>query len=796
MKYKNTLIYAFRALKVSRLCSVISILGLGIGLACMIVIAKYVWQEYTTDSFHENFHRMHFITSRSSDVDVSRLSSVINFEENVRDFPEVEALAEIGMFENENLLIGEKVFNTDVLFVRGDIFRVFTFPLLAGDTATVLKEETDMVITERFARKIFGNQDPLGREIPFWDKVYKITGVLKDLPVNSSFTFDVMIPDRLAFSRMAAECILLKKNADIQSVLGRLTKDKFTNNFQHYVYGSVPFEGLYFDRAINVNLIPTMRQGNVQSLGILIIAGIIILLISLVNYINIYQVALLKRGKELGVKRVHGLDNLNLWSSFWVENLVMVVIAVVFAGLLTGICSGWIENVLNIPLRLNWKFDLLMCLGILSVLPVITSFWPWWKYSRLEPGTAMKSPGAGRSALGIRRILLGIQYVMTMIMLIVSFYFIRQLNYMINKDLGLKQENILHAMLFKEPKIEYSWSENEEERRAAMEKRYNILEKHNHKRDIVLSEILQWPYIQHLCFGSSFFKNSLMPWKITDSANEYISCALATVYPGYPELYGLELKAGRFFEEEKDKGRENKVVINEAAMKKLGLTSIENETLASSYWGSGWRIIGVVKDFRFSHVSSPVLPLVMVYFGDKDDNPVQMQITEGKEKETIAFLKQLYTKMETPGELEYHFFKDEVENLYAKDKKIVMIATLFTLLAVLISTVGLFGFSFFDARQRYREIGIRKVNGATTREILYLLIRGFLALISVAFVVAAPMGWLIVRRYREGFVESASVPVWLFVVALLFTGMVAFFTLLWQSRKAANTNPAEALKNE
>lgn len=796
MEYRNVLTYAFRALKVSRLCSVISILGLGIGLACMIVIAKYVWQEYSTDTFHQNYHRIYFITSRASDIDVPMLSEVINCKEYIGSYPEVAAITRLGMFKNENLLAGDKVIATDILFVKNDVFQVFTFPLLAGDTATVLRGETDMVVTEHFARKIFGNQDPLGQEISFWNKEYKITGIMKNLPVNSSFSFDVMIPDRSDFSRMMSECLVLKKNADINSVLARLTEDKFMPDCQHYLYGAVPMEGLYFNSSVDVKLIQTMRQGDKRSLGILIIAGIIILIISIVNYVNMYQVALLKRDKELGVKRVHGLDNLNLWINFWLENLIMVALATVVAVILIGVCSLWIENELNIPLRVSWVFDLLLTLGIILILPVLTSLWPWWKYSRIQPGITMKNSGSGRGALGVRRVLLGIQYIMTIIMLIVSFYFIRQLDFMVNQDLGLRQDNIIHAMLFKEPKVNYSWSDNEAEQEMLREKRIGILENYEQKMNLVVNEIRKWPYVQHLSFGSSFFDVWGMPWKLTDSGNDYISCELAGIDPGYLELYGLELKAGRFFDPVKDKGRDPKVVINETAMKKLGITTLENINLTSNSWGYGWQVIGVVKDFRFNHVSAPIPPLVMVYFGDKGDKPVQMQITKGKEQETIAFLKDLYAKMDTPGELEYHFFSDEVRMLYVKDKKIVMTATLFTLLAVLISTIGLFGFSFFDARQRYREIGIRKVNGATTGEILYLLIRSFLLLISIAFVIAAPIAWVIIQRYREGYTESASPAGWLFVVALLFTGLVAFATLLWQSRKAANTNPAEALKSE
>lgn len=795
MQFRNKFVFAFRALKANWLCSLISVVGLGLGLACMIMIAKYVWQEYTTDQFHHHYDRIYCCVSTASATDVPELSEIINCEDRIADYPEIKARTILGCLPRESLDIAREVIQADVCFTDPLFFSVFTFPLLAGDTATALKRQTDIVITEHFARKAFAGKDPMGMTISFWNKIYQVTGVMKDLPVNSSFAFDVLVLDRTDFSRMGAEFIVLNKGADIHSVTARLTDDKFSGSSQHFFYNFLPLDGLYFNTGIITRVLKTMRQGNIHSLSILLIAGIVILFISLVNYVNIYQVALLRRSRELGVKRVYGSGNLNLWTGFWTENLMMVVVAVLLALVLIRISVGWMENELGIPLRMNLMFDVLLCVGIIVGLPVLTSLLPFRKYCRMQPVMAMKSAGAGKGSGATRHVLLGLQYVMTLVMLIVSFYFVRQLDFMLHKDLGINQENIIHAMLFKEPKREHVRVRDKAEREAMHERNRMMMDQHNEKMEYVINEIQKYPYMQYPCAGRSLFYESYMPWKNSKSGMDYISCALASVDPQYLNLYGLQLKEGRFFESDKDRGRELKVVINETAMKKLGIESADGTLLANNSWGDGWRVLGIVKDFRFNHLSAPIPPLVMVYFGDKDDVPYQIQVAKGKEQEAIAFLQGLYEKMDIPGHFEYHFFEDEVQELYAKDKKVVFIAIIFTLLAVFISSIGLFGFAYFDARRRYREIAIRKVNGATATEVLYLLIRRFLGLIFITFVIASPIAWLLVRRYMENFNEYVALSWWLFALALLITGLVALLTLLWQSRKAAMANPIESLKD-
>ena len=618
---------------------------------------------------------------------------------------------------------------------------------------------------------------------------------MKDIPVNSSFRFDVLIPDRPEFSRMMSEFIVLKEKVGIQSVKEKLLPEKFYGS-QHFNYDFIPFEGLYFNTGIVSDVFTLLRHGNKHSLMILWIAGWVILSISLVNYMNIYQVALLRRNRELGVKKVLGEGSPNLWLDFWLENIIMVTGGVILAVVVIGGLAGWIEQEMGLPVRMDIRFDSFLCVGILLLVPGIVSLYSLWKYRKLQPAMAVKTSGVSKSQNFTRHLLLGIQYVMTLIMLIVSFYFIRQLDFMLNKDLGINQENIVHAKLFKSLPIESLWVEDATERENRWKKEKARQDQHRERIDYVIDEIQKCPYIQQSCSGQSLLDGDSMPWKNTRGGGDYISCRLVGLTPEYLTLYGLKLKEGRFFDLEKDKDREEKVVLNETALKMFGFTSLGEAELESQYWGKGWKVIGVVEDFRVDHLAVPIAPMIMVYFDDREDCPYQMQVTKGKEKEVISLLNTLYQKTQGPGELEYYFFEDEVRALYTKDKKMAEVTIIFTLLAIFISSIGLFGFAYFDIRQRFREIGIRKVNGATPHEILLLLFRRFIVLILGSFVVAVPIAWWVIEIYRENFIECASLAWWLFAAAFLITGGVAFFTLLWQSRKAALANPVKALKNE
>lgn len=793
----NCLKYALRSFGANKLCSAISIVGLGLGLACTIVIAKYVYQEYTTDYFHHNVGRLYCCAVTSSEVDVPRLGSICNWKKEITDYPEVEASADVQLYAQAELTLGKQIFNGDLMVIDTNIYNLFTFQMLVGDLKTVLSDPGSMVVTRRFAEKVFGQGSPLGEELQYQGMIYKISGIVEDWPVNSSFSFDVLVPSASFFDRMSVNFILLKDRCDIREVNQKLAKEEFRGR-QKLQYKYMSFEQLYFNSGVDRDIISSAKEGDSRSLLILMLIGGVILAISVFNYINIYQVALLRRNKELGVKRVYGVTNQTLFSIFWSENFLLVVFATFIAGLSVRILSGYIESKIGVPIRLNLMFDVLLFAGILVVLPVLTSMWPFLKYRHIRPALAVKNSSSGRSSSGFRRTLLAVQYVMTTVMIIVSFYFMEQLNFMLNREIGLNHENVAHVVFFREKRVLVDWL-NPKDVEAKEEKRKVMKDEHERNVQYVKNELTNCPYIFSFCVGDSPLRTFSHPWKLLGDSRNYQAFSSISLTPGFDRLYGLKVKEGRFFDMEKDKDRENKVVINEAARRYWGIGSIEDVWIANNYWGqeaSPWKVIGVVEDFHYEHLAKSVQPLIMFYFDDNEDVPYQIGVTKGKEQEAIAFLHGLFQKVNSEGEFSYRFFDDEIKAQYDKDQKLVRIFSIFTILAVFISSMGLFGFAFFDARQRYKEIGIRKVNGATTGEILLLLTRPFFVLVAIAFLIACPIAWMIIGKYMEYFSEKAPLSGGLFLGTALLTGLIAFLTLFWQSCKASVENPVNSLKSE
>lgn len=790
--------FVLRGIKTNRLCAAIGILGLGLGLACTIVIVKYAWQEYTTNRFHANYDRLYYCVSRSSAISRPVLSEILNWSKKITDYPEVEAAAGLKLHREVKIEYDRQVFTVNIAAVDTTIDQLFSFSMRTGHLPSLLSDPSNMIVTEHFARKVFGGADPLGKEITYQGLLYNIAGVMKDWPVNSSFDFDVMIPERSGFHLMGAGFLLLKKGARIEEVNARLSKEVFYGG-QKFEYEYRAFRDVYFNKEVDLDVIKNWRIGDQNSLFILGLVGGIILVISLFNYVNIYNVSLLGRGKELGVKKVFGSDRWMLWLGFWLENMVMVFVAVCIAAGLVGISATWIEQTLNVPVRLNPGFDILLFIGILLFLPILISIWPYVKCSRMTPVMAIRNTVSGVKGAGSRRIMLFAQYIMTIVMLIVSLYFIHQLNFMLNRDLGIRQENIVRTTLvgWKEMYVDWNAPEGGGE---IIKKRKNIQEEYEKGAEYIENELRNSTCVQEACEGDFPFHIFMHPWKNLASGRDYETCAILGVTPGFEKLYGLQILEGRFFDAEKDQDREAKVVINEAAMKWLEMKSIDDLWLANNYWGAEkkpWKVIGVVKDFHYEHMTRPIQPLVMIYFkAIHGDIPYMMRLVEGREKEALAYLQQLHDKVSPGNTFSYRFLDDEIREMYNKDRKLVQLVTLFTCLAVFISSMGLFGFIVFDTRRKYKEIGIRKVNGASTGEVVWGLMRQFLVMIGVAFLIACPLAWCIIVKYTEDFAERAPISWWIFGAAALLTVLVALLTMLRQSYKAALDNPVEALKGE
>jgi putative ABC transport system permease protein len=429
------------------------------------------------------------------------------------------------------------------------------------------------------------------------------------------------------------------------------------------------------------------------------------------------------------------------------------------------------------------------------VLILITSAVTALRYHKIKPLAFIKVVSTGKKALLSRRISMVVQYCATIVMIIVSIFFIRQLNFMLHSDMGFQQDNIITIPFFTKIAIDKGSSGTAEEEKKAKEDYFQKMAVAKSNQQFVIDEIKKNPFLKNLCFGHTPLTNYIMPVKNMNSGQDFQDASIMSVTPVFKDLYGLKMAEGRFFESDKDQSRGDKIVINQKAKQYFGVDDISKCQIVNRMWGSN-RIIGVVEDFATDHLSKEIYPLVLYYFDDKTDNDLMVEITTGKEAESIEFLGALYKKTNPGMTFSYQLVKDDIAQLYKEDKKLVLVYSIFAIIALIISSLGLFSFSIYDVQQRFKEIGIRKANGSGTWETVWFLTRSIFVLLGLAFVVAVPVAWYGIVRYLEGFANKAPVSWWIFALAMLFTLVVSLLTVIWQSYRAATRNPVEVLRYE
>lgn len=791
-------IHAIRNLQASRNYSLINLLGLTLGITCTLILVKYIHFEGTTDQFHSNHERIGVCTVTTTPLSQPSLTTAtLFFNMDYLAHPEVLAYSRVNPYNHSIIIENKREFYADVLVADSGFLKIFDFPIAKASPNMSLADPNCMLLSESLAKKLFGSENPLGKNLEFEGSTFTVMGILADIPQNSSIRFEAIVSfhKKRFWERSGAEFVLFHQGDGFKAFNERVAHSgrehpQFTESTLNYI----PFSSIYFDADIDLERNQPFRRGNRNTLKILALITFLILGISIFNFINLYSVILIKRSKELGIKKVLGANHAYIIKTFVIENLVITSLSVFLALIMIQLLQPILTEFVGRSIQLQFPLDLILCLILAGFITLATSIYPILRYPGIDPISAIKNIHSGRRGLRIRKGMMGIQYIATISLLVVSIFFIQQLNFMLNKDLGFNKKNILQAQFFFGIPSPRYFAEGDEEARQETYKQKREAQKQ--KMRFTENEIRSNPFIQHISYGSTPLSPHSAPWKLKGEGEQYHSTNGLTVTPHFEELYGLTLTEGRFFNRKLDKSREGKVVINEAAKKFFGLETIEGSFLQNRYWESdgGFEIIGVVKDFHYQHLSQSIDPLVM-YFHD-DRYSYMMHITEGKEAEALTFLEKLFKEANPGKEFNFTFMDDRIAKMYAEDQRIVRIYTAFTLIALLISSLGLFGISLYDVEQRVKEIGIRKVSGASTQQIIQLLTTDFLKLIAVAFLVASPIAWYIIQRYLENFANKAPIELSLFIFAGAATFCIAFFTLIWHSYRAANSNPVNALRYE
>ncbi len=783
---KNYLKVALRNIWRNKVFSFINVAGLALGLACSLLILLWVQDELRYDRFHAQGDRLyrvmanlHWGTLLTIETTPGPLTEALK-----REMPEFTHVVKVG---TDNFGGMFKVDNTSGLEKGGrlaspDFFQMFSFPLVEGNARTALLEPNAVVISRTLARKYFGNGSPVGKIIRFnggEDIDFMVTGVMQDVPRHSSLAFDFVIP--IAFLEQRADWtktwgnysfhtyVALRPDASRQRVEAKL------KNFLSRQNKGVKDE-LFLHPLTEMYLYSKFENGKpaggrIEYVRLFSGVAVFLLLIACINYMNLATARSAKRAKEVGIRKVAGGSRALLTGQFMGEAVLTALLAIGLAVLLVSLLLPAFSTLTGKHIELTYGPSfLLTLLGIALLTGLVAGSYPALFLSGLNPVRVLKGTlKFGTGALLFRKGLVVFQFALSILLIVGTLLVYRQIQYAKNKNLGLDRENVITL---------------------AVE---GDLARH---LEAFAQEVGHLPGVQAVTSASDD------PTAVTGSSADLDwpgkgvkgAVEVAGLRVGYDFLrtMGISLKEGRDFSRQ-FAGDSANYILNEAAVRAMGLNDALGQEM--SFWQGKGKVIGVVQDFHLTSLHETIRPLVIVLM-PKYNSLLLVKAQRGRTPLALAGLQQAYRKYNPGYPFEYHFLDETFERQYKSETLVGELAKYFSILAVFISCLGLFGLAAFTAEQRTKEIGIRKVLGASVADLVALLSKEFIKLVGVAFVLASPLAWYAVHQWLQKFAYREEIAWWVFVLAGGLAVLIAVLTVSFQSLKVALANPVKSLRSE
>ena len=687
---------SIRTLYRFKIYTAINILGLALSLACVIIISRYVKQENDVDCYSPNKDRIGIMV-----------------QEGPLEDADIEAMSTFVWFNKDYIIKEEKHIDVETI-VADSLFLIVTdFPMKYGKAESWAASPQTAFITEELSEKLLGKR---------------------------SLHFDLLVPETLQKDwefRFPMKMALIHKGASFTKINARHAAFRQSPRAAdvEFRYQLLPMREVYFHPAIDVWQ-DMLQRGNLPQLHLLALVAVLILIVGIFNFMSLYTVVLLKRSKEFRLKKVFGNNSAQLFSQLYIENLCLTLVSLFIAWFLVEISAFPLNKYFDVIQQPNGIFDIGITIAILILQPLTASIYPFFKFKYNTPIHSLRKIGSGEKSSVVRNLYLSIQYIVAFILIVVSMFFAKQLYEMTHIDLGYDTDSIVkvHFERYerKQPTTEAEYLKQTSLRKASKE---NISTAMNASPLFTAWNYSLSPY--------EYFTESPVLFRKLGEANfKQLYCIPITEEE--IRFHGFRLSQGRLWDADIDHEGEAKLILNQKAMQLFGLESAINARLEPQQplWPrrdlSPYQIIGIVEDFYCGHLSQPVLPIAFIY-GETylSQIPLQAKIAPGHQKDAVAFLENLHND-NADGAFNYTFAKQEVENLYKSDKQITITYSFFAFMAILISSIALFGLSLFDIQQRYREIAIRKVHGATHKEILLLLLKKYIIILAMSFLPTKP----------------------------------------------------------
>ena len=783
----KTIKYAIRFLVRSKSYTLINLLGLAFSMACCIILMRYIHRELTVDTHCVDREKVYMTkVSMEGSEHVAGISGY-SYDPIELDENQIEIKSHFTSLEDDYLLLNGYRFPSRTIVTDSAFFQLFHYPLLQGKVS--LDKPTSVLLMKEFAQKLFGKTNPIGKTIQHSNgKELIIEGVLDQPSCKSSIQFDMVLSRHLStrWERMTTDFYRFLPSTDIKAMNEVGRKPRYINNPQwdtrQITFSFVPLQETYWHSEWQDQ--KTMfLSGEKSHLYILCGVCLLLLLTGILNFVNIYLMCMLRRGKEYGLKKVYGANKSNMFLQIWLENFLLTASALLIAWFIIEVTQIPVSHLLNTQFTYI-AFDGWLSLGILLLLPIITSIYPFVKYSFDSPIRSIQSIGWSSRSVRSRMVFLGMQYVLTLIITVCALYYNTQLSLLLNTNPGFRTQNIIAVKLIYSSQDYSGYSEEKYQQERA--------------RNKALGEKLKGcPIIEHI--EPVWDKITERGYEINYITPEGEKMLLAHRYvsPSFFKMFNIELEEGTIPENIEKRC----YIINRAAMKALQFSSLEDASLVEEnryrrHKNTPYHpIIAIAKDHYGGHLSMGAQPTIYEVdeFGRES---VYIAYQEGRLQDLLEYLRGIMKEFYGTETVEYSILDEEVKAIYQEDRKIAGIYNIFAVIAIAVSCLGLFGISLFDIRQRYREIAIRKVNGAGLKDLYRLLFRKYLLVLGASFVVAAPLAYYLINRYTADFVLKAPIGFGIFALALALITAITVGTLWWQIRKAASIDPAVVMKTE
>ncbi len=797
--FRNYLTISFRNIVRNKWFSVIKIVGLAVGMAAFLLILFYVQFELSFDRFHEKTDRIYIFLTKDTGDRKDMIEYIAGSPEPlaaalISDIPEVvNATRIMKPFADKPVLqFGNKRFFENGFYADHNFLNLFTFPLLKGDPEQALLEPSSIVISKDVAQKLFGKEDPMGRTIVYRERSskydLKVTGVAEPVPLNSNRRFDYLISVETLVQDKSKHWMIGAWNVGNFTTFVELAENAFVPEVEEEILahtaqrtGASPEELKGFEVALqplkDIHLRSRVRgeessRMEIRYVYLFMSIALVILLIACINYMNLTTARSATRAREIGIRKVVGANRKQLFKQFIGESCFLTLISMGIAVLIIHALLPWFRSLIEVDLPVDYLKNPSLLISIVALwlfISLIAGSYPAFVLSAIKPVQVFRDFAiSGKKGSTFRNLLVVIQFAASVILIVGTIVIFGQMNHVKNRRLGYDREHV----------IVISTHEKETGRKA----------------QAIKNELLQYPEVMGVTVSGALpldVRSRFINQQFEGEDGQTVRMDICFDYVDYDflDVFKIEMAQGRNFSKEYGEDK-SAVLVNETAVKQLGWTDPLGMKLPGR---DEYHVIGVVKDFYFASLHQKIEPMMFLL---GEGARIAARVRPGNVQETIALLKRIFERNTQTQPFDFFFLDDRFNELYKKDRRTGEIFGYFSLLAIFIACLGLLGLASFTVERRTKEIGIRRVLGASAYRIVTLLGKEYIRLVVIANIIAWPMAYFAMNIWLRNFAYRINIGVWMFLLAAAVALFIAFISVGYQTLRAALANPADTLRYE